>query len=385
MFAPNEKGFTLVEVLIAVAIMGAISVVSMKMMENQNKSANTTEAKFESFAVLNDIQLLLSERESCRKTFGITPGAPKNTGSHVLANINPGDITDLYYKNDKYGVEEVRYTANSDVDSAPQVGSSDIKLLSLDVEGTVPNESAGQVNLVVELHRGSPVFGPEVIAKKIPFNVLTDSSGTLIDCSTAGVIDTDDIGQLVCNSLGGVYHNTSAAKYGRGGGPDCRNIKPNADDPDEAYDPDNPETHPGEIVFNGNVKINDGFAFTLMSDQRLKEGARPLDSSLENIRKLSPIRYEWKANGQTEIGFLAQEVGKLYPELVVTGRDGKHSLKYAQLSAVNLGGIKELDKENARLKHSVKSLQKENGELRRELGQIKELVCGIKPEAAQCL
>lgn len=360
----NEQGFSLVQVMIAAGMLGLVSLGTMRLMENQSKSASTTESKFESSETLNDIRLLLSERDSCRRSFGITPGNP-NTGTLLLNSINPGDVTELYYVNVDQGVEDLRYTADSDPNLAPQIGSSDIRLLELDVEGSVAAGSSGQAELLVTLYRGSNVYGPQQITKRIPLNVLTDSSGYLIDCSTGGVTDTHDIAKHTCEALGGTYDANSP---NRAGGPDCHDISP--------Y---------GTTTFNGDVVVADGFSMTSMSDETVKKDIEPLTSSLESIRKLKPVNYDWKSNGKKEIGFIAQNVKELYPSLVSINKNGKLSVKYGQLGAVNLAGIQELDRENSRLNSTLQRLEKENSRLEAELSEVKKMVCEMRPEARGCL
>lgn len=86
---------------------------------------------------------------------------------------------------------------------------------------------------------------------------------------------------------------------------------------------------------------------TAYSDRRLKSNIKPL----ENRGTLNPVTYE--KNGKESIGFIAQEVQELYPELVSTddSTDEKYlSLNYAQLTAVLAAQINDLRKELDELK-----------------------------------
>ena len=78
-----------------------------------------------------------------------------------------------------------------------------------------------------------------------------------------------------------------------------------------------------------------------LSDIRLKSDIQPL----MNRGYLNPVSYI--KDGKRDIGFIAQEVRALYPELVYEGTDENKylSLNYAQITAVLQAQIIELQKE----------------------------------------
>ncbi len=94
------------------------------------------------------------------------------------------------------------------------------------------------------------------------------------------------------------------------------------------------------------------------SDRRFKQHIRPLTGALAGVLALRGVRYDWNALGQQhggtagaeQVGLIAQEVEKLYPELVLTGADGYKAVNYAQLTPVLIEAIKELAAQNAALK-----------------------------------
>jgi len=69
----------------------------------------------------------------------------------------------------------------------------------------------------------------------------------------------------------------------------------------------------GQIDADGDVV---GYS-TLISDIRLKNNIQPLNDSLEKVLKLRGVSYNRKKNGELHIGFIAQEVEKIIPEVVV--------------------------------------------------------------------
>jgi len=62
-------------------------------------------------------------------------------------------------------------------------------------------------------------------------------------------------------------------------------------------------------------------AWTFVSDERLKENIEPLNYGINEVMQLRPTRYKFKNEEQTNIGFIAQEVKQIIPEMV-TGSGG---------------------------------------------------------------
>lgn len=101
----------------------------------------------------------------------------------------------------------------------------------------------------------------------------------------------------------------------------------------------------GHIVSKGNITSNG--EITAYSDIRLKTDIQPL----ENRGYIKPVTY--KKDGKDCIGFIAQEVRELYPELVIEDNteDKYLSVNYAQYVAVLQAQIIDLKKEIDELKN----------------------------------
>ena len=81
------------------------------------------------------------------------------------------------------------------------------------------------------------------------------------------------------------------------------------------------------------------------SDERLKNNVQRLENPTENLLKLQGVTFNWKQNDQTDIGLIAQDVQKVYPQLVRT--DGTHlRVDYEKLVAPLIESVREL---NARI------------------------------------
>jgi len=80
----------------------------------------------------------------------------------------------------------------------------------------------------------------------------------------------------------------------------------------------------GQINANGANQA----AFGTYSDSRLKENIVDLPSQLANIMALRPVEYDYieSEGGGHQIGFIAQEVKEIYPDLVGERKDGMFTL-----------------------------------------------------------
>jgi hypothetical protein len=74
----------------------------------------------------------------------------------------------------------------------------------------------------------------------------------------------------------------------------------------------------GQINANGASTV----AFGTFSDARLKENIVNLPSQLQNIRNLRPVEFDYKDGSGHQIGFVAQEMQEIYPDVVAEGVDG---------------------------------------------------------------
>lgn len=101
-------------------------------------------------------------------------------------------------------------------------------------------------------------------------------------------------------------------------------------------------------------------AYYYISDARMKKDIETLDpqTSLDNIMKLRGVSFDWKSTGAPSIGVIAQEVEKVYPELVNTdSTTGIKSVEYGNLVAPLISAIQAQQKEIADLKAEVDALK----------------------------
>jgi hypothetical protein len=67
------------------------------------------------------------------------------------------------------------------------------------------------------------------------------------------------------------------------------------------------------VYVGGNVSAS---AYTTRSDFNLKDDIFDLKYGLNDVLKLQPVEYTYKSNGSKQLGFIAQDIGTILPEVV---------------------------------------------------------------------
>jgi hypothetical protein len=81
--------------------------------------------------------------------------------------------------------------------------------------------------------------------------------------------------------------------------------------------------------------------FNTTSDATLKTNVETLSGSLDAVKSLRGVSFDWLENGGSEIGVIAQEVEAVLPDVVSTNDEGIKSVKYGNMVAVLIEAIKE--------------------------------------------
>ncbi len=97
-------------------------------------------------------------------------------------------------------------------------------------------------------------------------------------------------------------------------------------------------------------------SFIYTSDRNLKKNVKTLNDSLEKIMKLRGVSFNWKDNNNPGIGLIAQEVEKVFPELV-NGGDGLKGVQYGNLVAPLIEAVKAQQQEIEAQKLIIKEQQ----------------------------
>ncbi|MEM7550584.1 MAG: tail fiber domain-containing protein, partial [Bacteroidota bacterium] len=147
------------------------------------------------------------------------------------------------------------------------------------------------------------------------------------------------------------------------------------------------------------------------SDIRLKENIENLKTPLEKIKETEGVKYNFKSDSKEEVhfGVIAQDIEKIFPNLVRTDDKGYKSVNYTELIPVLIEALKEQQKliESLQVKlddekstkedlkaaldgqkellnlqaSAMLSLQQENNKMKSDIGEIKKAL-GLGLEAS---
>jgi len=102
-----------------------------------------------------------------------------------------------------------------------------------------------------------------------------------------------------------------------------------------------------------------------VSDERLKKDVNTISGSLDKILKLRPTGFTWIENEKEDVGFIAQEVEEIIPEVVKTkkgfintdgeeeGIENMKTISYTKLIPYLVDTIQVMDKRIKELEKKV--------------------------------
>jgi len=121
--------------------------------------------------------------------------------------------------------------------------------------------------------------------------------------------------------------------------------------------------------------ISDGW--TTYSSRRWKTNIHTLHDALAKVEQLRGVSYDLKANGQHEVGVIAEEVGVVVPEVVTWEKNGKdaQSVDYGRLAALLIEATKE---QEALIREQKEQLRVQQAQIVRLTRQVKTIQASLK-------
>jgi len=124
------------------------------------------------------------------------------------------------------------------------------------------------------------------------------------------------------------------------------------------------------------------------SDERYKKDISNLSNTLSKLKKLNGVHYKWRTeefknmgfDSTLQIGFIAQEVEKIYPQLVLTAKDsaGYKSVDYSRFTPILVEAIKEQQKLIEQLQEENKTYRSQNTTLTNQSASLQSEIDAIK-------
>jgi Chaperone of endosialidase len=131
------------------------------------------------------------------------------------------------------------------------------------------------------------------------------------------------------------------------------------------------------LVYNGTLIgfFQSNGTYTLFSDQRIKSNIHSLPPVLDKLKQLNPVKYEMKDHNKKQevtVGFIAQEVKAVFPELVTVQPVKVDSLnRVADLHALSQTGFSVIGIKAVQEQYrQILDLQKEQEELLKRVDDL---------------
>ena len=109
---------------------------------------------------------------------------------------------------------------------------------------------------------------------------------------------------------------------------------------------------------NGNNGKAKAFAWATYSSKRYKENIETIKDPIGLINNIEGVTYTWKDSGYSDIGFVAEEVGKVVPCVVDYEENGTDAIAmdYTRLNAILVEAVKAHDRKLEKLINLVDSV-----------------------------
>ena len=105
----------------------------------------------------------------------------------------------------------------------------------------------------------------------------------------------------------------------------------------------------GSLVVTGSAFVT---SLTETSALRYKKSIKDINRQADDIYQLRPVHFTWRNNNKKDFGLIAEEVQKIYPELVTNGADGSAlGISYTKLTALLLKTIQGLNERIEKLEN----------------------------------
>jgi trimeric autotransporter adhesin len=124
------------------------------------------------------------------------------------------------------------------------------------------------------------------------------------------------------------------------------------------------------VLQGGGPAIADGW--NTYSSRRWKTNIHPLQNALSKVEQLRGVSYDLKDSGKHEIGVIAEEVGKVVPEIVSYEKNGKDAtgVDYSRLTALLIEAVKNQQQEISALRKQLQARAAKEAKLESRLEQL---------------
>jgi Chaperone of endosialidase len=141
-----------------------------------------------------------------------------------------------------------------------------------------------------------------------------------------------------------------------------------------------------QVVIDGNGQLG-----TVNSSARFKKDIQDMNETSNKLMQLRPVTYHYKQPDESgenplEYGLIAEEVAKVYPDLVAYGADGKiETVQYQKLTPMLLNELQNMNEKlhNEQLKNQQQALEIASLKTKaQEVAELKQQVLALTTQAS---
>ena len=131
----------------------------------------------------------------------------------------------------------------------------------------------------------------------------------------------------------------------------------------------------GNAYVGGNLTVTGSVtaaSYVTSSSRRIKTNILALEGAMAKVQKLQGVSYDLKSNGEHQIGLIAEDVGKVVPEVVSYEENGVDAkgVDYSRLTALLIEATKE---QQALIRKQKAEGQSQRAQIRRLTQQVQQL------------
>jgi hypothetical protein len=111
----------------------------------------------------------------------------------------------------------------------------------------------------------------------------------------------------------------------------------------------------------------------LASSERFKTEVAPMGSATALLQQLRPVTFQLKTDplGVRQYGLIAEEVDRVYPELVIRDRDGKiQGVRYEELAPMLLNEVQSQARELSDQHQQLAELKRQNQSMQEAIATL---------------
>jgi carbonic anhydrase/acetyltransferase-like protein (isoleucine patch superfamily) len=191
-------------------------------------------------------------------------------------------------------------------------------------------------------------------------NNTTGSNNTLIGANTnVNHQNNSVLNYATAIGAGAVVHGSDLIVLGRNGGQDTLWVWGNTLNFGKIkLGPSASGGGSQHVCIGTDTEIGAGVLSLCSSSIRYKTNVENFTRGLDLINRLRPVSFDWKSNGQRDVGFIAEEVNQVEPLLNEYKPNGEiEGVKYAQITTALVNAVKEQQEQIRQMQAQMEALK----------------------------